>query len=250
MGKAINVLVLHPAKLIAVGLPKCGSSTLVEVFLRMSNFNPRLRNGRDTALKARITGQLKRAGMEYYSGPVSEIARMTGQNLGYKVFSIIRSPYGRIYSAYFNKLNRYTKKHRPTLYWRGRLAMLLGGPQTWGRVEVGNLYAHKSISFEDFLAELDRLGVDIDPHFDLQCRLLDLDHVHYDRLLRLEEMGSTLYPLLKEFGVPAEMFDRLNAVPTANKRMDQQKSEPWLTPANKALIDRLYAEDFARLDVS
>ncbi len=216
----------------------------------MSNFNPRPRKEREFALKVRRNGELARAGMEYHSGPVSDIAQVTAKNPGYKVFSIIRNPYDRIYSAYFNKLNRYTGRYRPGLYWRGRLAMLKGGPKAWGRVEVGNLDSHKSVSFDDFLAELDRLGVAIDPHFDLQVRLLDFDNIHYNRLLRLEQMGGTLYPLLQEFGVPPEMLARLDAVPTANKRMDKPGAEPWLTPANKALMDKLYAEDFAKLDVA
>lgn len=175
MPGALNILVSHPSRLIAVALPECASSTLAEVFLRLAGFDPQPGRVRSLATRARADGRLAAAGMEFHQCWPDDIAAVVAANPGYRVFSVVRDPYGRIRSAYFNKLNRYTRPHRPLIYAGSRLAMLFGGPKAWRSVEYGNRFAHRFIGFGDFLAELDRLGVGIDPHFDLQTRLLARD---------------------------------------------------------------------------
>lgn len=243
MPGAINILVSHHARLIAVGLPKCGSSTLVEVFLQMEGFQPRPRKERSLAVRLRASGELARAGLEFHQCYPQDIGQVVAANPGYPLFSIVRDPYRRIYSAYFNKLNRYTKQFRRDLYWRGQVARLLAGPRGWQRVEVGNLVAQRSLSFPQFLAELERLGVEIDPHFDLQVRLLDLVNQRYDRLLDLQDMQAGLKGLLAELGTPADRLARLPDVPHANRRATAEEAA-WLTPEVAASIERLYAADF------
>lgn len=99
MPGAINILVSHPARLIAVGLPKCGSSTLVEVFLQMAGHQPTPRKVRSLATRLRQSGQLARDGLEFLECWPQDIGPTVAANPGYKTFSIIRDPYQRIYSA-------------------------------------------------------------------------------------------------------------------------------------------------------
>lgn len=247
MPGAINIVVNHQCKLIGVGLPKCGSSTLVETFLRLSGFDPQPRKIRSLAEAARRDGRLAAAGMEFLQCFPDDISKVIEKNPGYQIFSVIRDPYTRIYSAYFNKLNRYTRHHSFRIYLFSRLYMLLGGPKAWGSVEYGNVFAHRFISFDEFLAELGRLGIDIDPHFDAQWKLLDIDNVKYDRLLRIETIRETLLPTLRDFGVPAEILCRLDAIPHANQKKDADAKKMPLTRAQVAQIEHLYREDFDRL---
>ncbi len=249
MPGAINILVSHHARLIAVGLPKCGSSTLVEVFLQMEGFQPKPRKVRDMAVRLRKSGDLARAGLEFHQCYPQDIGPVVAANPGYRMFSIVRDPYRRIYSAYFNKLNRYTSQFRRDLYLRGQLARLLAGPRGWQRVEVGNQVAHRDLSFPQFLAELERLGVAIDPHFDLQVKLLDLPNQSYDRLLDIKDMKTGLKALLADLGAPQAMLARLPDVPHANQRAAAEDAA-WLTPEVARQIERLYAPDFDGLGMA
>lgn len=247
MPGAINILVSHPARLIAVGLPKCGSSSLVEMFLRLSGYDPQPQQIRSLAVRERKSGGLARAGMEFHQAFPADIRPITAANPDYFRFSVIREPGARIHSAYFNKLNRYTKAHRKGVFLLGLLKQLVSGPQGWKSVEVGNRFAHRFISFEEFLAELERLGPAIDPHFDLQTRLLDFDNLSYHRLLRLDEMQAEMVPMLRDIGVAADLLARIETMPRANRRVARAEPQAWQSPENLAAIRRLYAEDFAKL---
>lgn len=244
---AINILVSHPARLIAVGLPKCGSSSLVEMFLRLSGYDPQPQKIRALAMRQRGNGGLLRAGMEFHQSLPEDILPITRAHPEYRLFSVIREPGARIHSAYFNKLNRYTKVHRKGVFLLGEMKRLISGPSGWKSVEVGNRLAHRFISFEEFLSELTRLGPAIDPHFDLQTRLMDFDSVRYDRLLRIEEMRAEIVPMLRSFGVADELLARLDVVPQANRRVANSGPPAWQSPENLAVIRKLYAADFAKL---
>ena len=111
---------------------------------------------------------------------------------------------------------------------------------------MGNTAIHPRLSFPQFLSELQRLGPGIDPHYDLQVRLLDLAHIRYDRLLDLKDMGQGLRPLLGDLGVPEAMLSRVPAVPQANQRKSGGAAS-WRTPENCRVIESLYAEDFDAL---
>lgn len=245
--KAINILVSHSAKLIYVGLPKCGSSSIVAAFLRMSGFDPKPRKVRSMAKKARSDGRLAAAQMEFKQCLPDEILRTFSDNPDYKVFASVRDPYARVVSGYFNKLNRYTKAYMKPTYYHGKLKQLLAGPGQWDRVEIGNKVAHRKLSFTQFLQNVEQIGVGFDPHFDLQVRLLDLEHVNYDKLIPMEELAEAFPQALRDFGVADEMILRLGKLPQANKRMDEKGEDAFLTPENKARIAVLYREDFEKL---
>lgn len=249
MPGAINIIVSHPARLICVGMPKCGSSTLVESFLRLSGFDVPPREERSVARKAARTGTLAAAGLEIHDCYPVDITAVVAANPSYRVFTVTRDPYSRIWSAYFNKLNRYTKPHRYGLYLLGKLVQLLNGPRGWRHAEIGNKFLHRYIPFQVFLAELERLGVDIDPHFDLQVCLMNLDNVRYDRVLNLADLDESLPNMLAEFDLPPEILGRLATIPNANKRLATRASRAWDDPQIKAKIDQLYAEDIRRLGV-
>jgi hypothetical protein len=248
MPTEINIIVCHRAKIIAVGLTKCGSTTLLDVFLRMSGFEAVSGEERRVAEQARASGALAAQGLEFYQCEWRKISSIVEANPDYRVFSVIRDPYKRIYSAYFDKLNRYTKKHRLLMYLYGKLARLASGAEKRKRVETANVAVHKFISFEMFLDALLRHGVDMDSHFELQSRMLDLNRVSYDRLLNLSSLSEDLPKLLEEFDVPTDMLQRLDTVPKSNKRRSKSNTD-WLTDVVQKKIERLYQDDFEMLDL-
>ena len=245
--KAINILVSHSARLIYVGLPKCGSSSIVAAFLRMSGFDPKPRKVRSLAKKARSDGRLAAAQMEFKQCLPGEIQRTIAENPGYKVFASVRDPYSRIVSGYFNKLNRYTKAYMKPTYYHGKLRQFMAGPGKWDRVEIGNKVAHKKLSFTQFLQKVEQIGVAFDSHFELQTRLLDLDNVSYDKLIRMEDLAAAFPETLRDFGVAEDLIARIGNLPQANKRMDDKSDDAFLTSENKARIATLYKDDFERL---
>lgn len=214
----------------------------------MSGHQPKPRKERTMATALRQSGQLARDGMEFLQCWPQDIGPIIAANPGYRTFSIIRDPYQRIYSAYFNKLNHYTKRFRTDLYLKGQLTRLFAGPRGWKRVAVGNLAVHPHLPFQTFLHELVRHGVHIDPHFDLQTSLLNLPAQRYDRLLDIKDLKSGLKPLLADLGTPANLIARVPDIPHANQRATV-KDATWLTSEVARMIEQLYEADFRLLDM-
>jgi hypothetical protein len=246
----LNVIVFEPARLVYVLTPKCGSSSMINIFLTMAGFDPQDRGIRDLAWAATADGRLAAAGLHISRETPDSALRAADRRAGFRRLANIRNPYDRVLSNYYNKLNRYAKAHARGAFLYGKMRQLLEGPRAWPLVARGNAHMQARIGFEAMLNGLARHGVDFDAHYARQCDLLALDHQAFDRLFRLETLDQEFRGAMEAYGLPADMLDRVKAMPRNNKSAYGGREDALLTPAAKTTIAGLYAEDFARLGYS
>lgn len=137
------------------------------------------------------------------------------------VISCARNPYARALSAYLDK------------------------------VAQGDISSYRELrdrrpeSFEDFLEVLTASEPSIlDSHFCPQHLNLGLPDVQYDAIFYLENVASLQRSLRRMFGD----FELETFAP--HSRSAQQKMQVFYTPRAIELVQRIYAEDFARLGYS
>ena len=165
----------------------------------------------------------------------------------YRFLGNIRDPYSRAVSNYFSKINRYSRNFDRVTYVRGKLGHLFQGPKTWPDGRVANAFMQRRVGFAEMLDGLKRHGIGFDTHFAQQSSLLQLDHLQFDRLLRLETLNEVFPAAMKEFGLPAEMLARLGAVPRGNSSKYLGNEATLLSDTNKTTIRALYPDDFGKL---
>lgn len=243
----VNLVIFEPARIFYVLTPKCGSSSMVNIFLTMAGFDPRDREIRKLAWAASADGRLAARGLHISRLDTNAVLAARDRHPNYTCLANIRDPYDRILSNYNNKLNRYTKAHARGIYWYGKLRQFLEGPKSWPLVNRGNAHMQARISFEQMLEGLERHGVGFDSHYALQCELLALDRIRYDRLFRLETLDVDFRAAMQGYGIPSEMLDRVQAMPRNNRTQNDGRADPRMTPRAKEIIARLYARDFAAL---
>lgn len=248
MAKQLNLVVFEPARLIYVLTPKCGSSSMINIFLTMAGFDPQDRAIRKLAWAATADGSLAAKGLHISHADTQDAIDAHARHPDFRLLANIRNPYDRVLSNYYNKLNRYTKAHAKGVYRYGKLRQFLEGPKSWPLVARGNRHMQHRFSFEQMLQGLAQHGVAFDAHYDLQCDLLALDRLRYDRLFRLETLDNDFRAAMAGYGIPAEMLDRVKAMPRNNKSSYGGKEDALLTRRAKDMIAHLYARDFAALE--
>jgi hypothetical protein len=90
-------------------------------------------------------------------------------------------------------------------------------------------------------------GIDWDPHFMPLAKLLRLDVVRYDCLLRLESLATDyqkLLDIMEKRGVCTEEFER---VPVLNTSSSGNSTNLMLKQSLQSKIAQLYEEDFKLL---
>jgi hypothetical protein len=244
----LNLIVSEPARIIYVLGPKCGSTGTVELFLRLSGFDPPDGRDRRFAKAAVQDGRLAKSGLHYHRCGHRLVHETRARFPDYAMLTNIRDPYGRALSNYFSKINRYARAFAPGVFRYGKLRQFLLGPSKWGRSRHGNPFMQQKISFEAMLRGLAEHGPGFDPHFDLQWNVLDFARLSYDRVLRLETLDSTLMPVLAELGMPDEMLARVAELKHANASSYKREKESYFSPEARRLINQIYAQDFAKLD--
>lgn len=238
----VPVIEFAPARVLHATPPKTGSTSLLLSYLRMAGIAVPGGPVRATLRAAEADGRAKAAGLMLHFVAADELAEFYAAKPGWRMLCTVRNPYDRIVSNWFSKLNRYAKAYDPASYWYGKLRQVLEGPKSWPHIERANAHIQTRISFAAMLEGLARHGVGFDSHFEQQSRLLALDRVRYDRMIRLEEMGTALPAALREVEVPQDLLARLDAVPHRNKSASAQRSA-LLDRAAVALIERIYTAD-------
>lgn len=246
----MTCIVFEPAEMIVVTSPKCGSTTVLDLCLRLADVPIEAETFRKHADRMIADGISKRHGVFVHSVASETLDYLQRRYPGFRYAAVARNPYERVVSGYRNKLNRYAKAFHRKAYYYGKIRQLLEGPRAWADVERGNRHMQSRISFERFLEGLEQNGVGFDIHFDWQTRLLALDRLKHDRILRLENLESAFLEFLHEQGVPAEMRARIEHAAPRNRSKVGMRQSALLTDATRPRIARLYAEDFARLGYS
>ncbi|MDP4033101.1 MAG: sulfotransferase family 2 domain-containing protein [Pseudorhodobacter sp.] len=247
MKQTLNLIVYEPARILYVLTPKCGSSSMVNIFLTMAGFDPRDRGIRKLARQAAADGRLAARGLLFSSSDTAGVLAARDRHPDHRLLANIRNPYDRVLSNYYNKLNRYTKAHARGIFYYGKLRQLFEGPKAWPRVARGNAHMQRHISFQAMLDGLEQHGPGFDGHYALQSELLALDRLAYDRLFRLESLDADFRSAMTDYGLPTEMLDRVTSMPRSNASNYAGREDALMTPQAKASIARIYARDFEML---
>ena len=161
----------------------------------------------------------------------------------YKWFTIVRDPYRRSLSNYFNKLNRFTRRYRRDIYIWGKLQQFLGGPKAWKSSLSAMESMKRQISFEEMLLGLKKYGICIDGHYMLQTEHCRFGEIEYDKIMRMEELADSL----------PKFFESANADTTSlnlkkeNQTVYTNNYNDYYTPLAKEIVEELYAVDFEKL---
>jgi len=248
MEKELNLIIHQPSRILYVLTPKCGSSSMVNIFLTMAGFDPRDRAIRKLATQAAADGRLAARGLSFSVTDTAGVLAARARYPDHRLLANIRNPYDRVLSNYYNKLNRYTKANARGIFYYGKLRQLLEGPSAWPRVARGNAYMQRHISFQQMLDGLEQLGPGFDAHYALQSELLALDRLRYDRLFPLESLEGDFRSAMADYGLPEEMLDRVKSLPRNNATSYAGRQSVLMTDMAKATIARIYARDFEQLD--
>lgn len=231
-------IVHHPRRLVYAELPKCASTTMHKVFLDVSGIDvdiqPHAGIWHEPLAAAR-----RAAGVEAVEVADDAIDAFVARHRGYRFFTVVRDPYSRCLSAYGQQVRRFAKRHRPLAFALAKLRKwvsprLPGDAATPHRVVTETLL--KTISLEDFVAGLHRHGPGFDKHFDLQSRIVRVDRVPYDTVIRMERLAEGLRDVFREPG-------DLASIPAWNVTRSGQAVDR-LSSDVKRQIHAIYAADF------
>ena len=230
-----------PAKLVIVTVPKSGSTTLIAAFLMLVGVvkeNPRqfLRSPESITL-------FQQHGLEIKPMSASDIKRLQEEFRDFYFVTVMRDPAQRLLSGYLNKINRYCKRFALPIYLWGRLRQLFSNPSLWGDINCCNRYMRQFLSFEAFVAGLERHGIGWDSHFALQTEASAAGLINFQEVIHLEALDSALADLLARRGVERKILEPLKDMPHLNVTDDDDR-QSLLTDSMKKRIASLYKRDY------
>lgn len=144
---------------------------------------------------------------------------------GLRFMVIVRNPFTRVLSAFLNKFAK---------------------PQYVERFRPFDLAPAGFASFVDWLADG---GLEADPHWDLQTKLMLMPLDRYDDVIRFERYREELSGWLAARGIDVDREPRASsfrACRAATSRADSRLHD-FYTPAVRQRVVRLYHSDFAAL---
>ncbi len=187
-------------------IPKAANSTIMATLAQRSEF-------RRTGARARSKSRFLRPS-RMSSGQVDGLD-------GCLCFTFVRDPYGRALSAYSDKVLRKRKQARAFYRWLG---------------------PERPAEFIEFLRYLADGGVHDDPHWAPQTDLMLLPLADFDLIGRLESLEADLGRIVARLFGP----DQPLAIRRAGPRTDSNRRlAAAYTPEGLALVNRIYAADFA-----
>lgn len=165
---------------------------------------------------------------------------------GFTWFSVVREPFSRVESNYHNKLNRFARRFHPLTYLRSYAGRLNDdrSDRRWQDVRIHRM--QRTIGFEQFVDGLERHGIDWDPHYRPQSRMLRLDRLRFDHLIRMEWLADGLRGLFASLGAPADVRSEVEKLSRLNPSRAGDGTTAW-TPRLQAIVEALYRDDFEAL---
>lgn len=243
----MHLVVCEPWRLVYAPLPKCASTTMINLLMDATGM-PARRGPRDCP--HRPVADIGRGTEGVYELRLrrDEIPDVTRRLQAYTWFSVTRDPFARVESNYHNKLNRYARRVHPLAYLVAYATPVrLGTPvEAWQAARIRTI--QRFIPFEQFVHGLARHGIDWDPHFAPQVKVLELDQVRFDRLIDMERLAEGLESLFRSIGRLPSVRPALEGMRRYNASRSTESRSHW-TPHLRELVADLYREDFARLAV-
>ncbi|RST87539.1 hypothetical protein EJC49_04760 [Aquibium carbonis] len=143
----------------------------------------------------------------------------------YHYFVIVRDPYSRVLSAFLNKFGKAEYQRR------------------FGAFDLDRR------GFRDFVAWLAKGGLDEDPHWDLQKKMLFMPLSRYDSVLTFEDYPHCFAGLLESRGIalPADVETTLAQVNLETRTRARSKMAAFYDEGIATLVRDLYEEDFDAL---
>ncbi len=224
--------------------PKCGTTSIYEAMLNWHGFKP---NSPPRVYLRHNRREIAKTGLYEEDVQLENLESYYHSHRNFVWFSTIRHPNARIQSAYRNKLNRYARRFDYKTYFRGKCRHFLSSPKSWGDMNRVSSCIGNYIDLTQFIDGLIANGIDWDPHYMPLAKLLRLDVVRYDCLLRLESLATDYQKLLhimEKRGVCTEEFER---VPVLNTSSSGNSTNLMLKQSLQSKIAQLYEEDFKLL---
>ena len=238
-------LVSNRYRFVYVPVPKCGTTTMIQVMASLHGIEKtgRVRRMMEPTFwtsKDATQGSI----LEYWKVAPPNRQAFLNAYKDYRFISIVRDPVARTVSNYRNKLNRYAGKFAKPAYLAGKLAAYLFPFSMKRQLEAQNMVMRRLIPSGSFVAGLEAHGVMWDRHFWPQATVLALDRVHYDALLHLEQLEVDLVDFLKRCGVSEEDLERILPLPRHNSSLD---ADAQFDVQALAAIARIYERDMTEL---
>ena len=241
------LIVSNKYRLASLVLPKCASTTVIALFAELHGLPVGSRERRALEGAYASIGPEHDRAADLVVVKHGQFAETFGNLRDYAWFSVVRDPYGRLLSNYYNKINRFSARFRCDLYLRFKLLQALKGPAAWRDVRLVMPFLRKHVSYHDFVGTLGREGVDWDIHYRRQSRLLRLDRIGYTQLLRMENLQDELPAFLRQAGLSQAAVSALGEIRTLNRSGAEDGRGLPEELAERPRVYDLYRDDFERL---
>lgn len=241
----IRFLVCEPYRLIYRPLPKCASTTLFTLFADLGGTRISSQE-RDNLPVVRGVVSPGHGGSYVVKCRDAAVGELMRRYEGYTWFSVVRDPYARVVSNYFNKLNRYAKRFEPRVYLRSYLRQMFRRRRSCTTVEARLGYIQSRIPFEHFVHGLRTNGVDWDIHTDLQTRYLRVDEIRYHHLVKMEHLDDGLRAVLVQAGHRETGDAAIARLGWLNRSAAAGAHDLW-TPTTREIVAATYRRDFELL---
>jgi len=152
---------------------------------------------------------------------LSELGRLAQ----YHYFIVIRDPYSRVLSAFLDKF-------RHEEFW-----------SSYGDFPLD------PDGFDSFLAWLKAGGLNKDPHWDLQIKLMVWPLEKYDTVIRFENFAAEMHALFesRNIQISAELLEDVLPSDHGKKTSAADQLDRFYTPARRQLVAELFRDDFDAL---
>jgi hypothetical protein len=245
----VQLVVCEPHRLIYRPLQKCASTTVIDFIGDLVGHGER-RDGRDFLPFVAADVSPGHGGTYAVKVPAGAVDGFVEPYAGYLWFSVVREPYARLKSNYFNKLNRYARQFEPMVYLLAYARQIVAGRAIWRPDSVGERAAcmQARIPFPRFVSGLQEHGISWDCHFTAQADLLRTDVIPYHRLVRMELLADGLREVVADAGATAAAAPALESLKRLNRSAAGAADDADLwTPAARRIAADLYRRDFEAL---
>ena len=236
----LKMLISHEHRLIYVWVPKCGSSTMFQIFQALVGV-PKGAEIRRVEVTDVFLSDHNAARVQV---KWSKIDEFEARYPDYRWITIVRNPYARLLSAYHNKIDRFAVKIMPE-----RCAdiadKIASAREQYVDFPLLRRKLHKRISLDDMIEGLLENGTRFDAHFETQSRHLHPNRVTYDHVFKLETFDQDILEYLAKIDVPADVIARISKIPRRNRSRTIWFTKPKMNEAQRQRVFDIYRDDFS-----